>query len=204
MHPASLVSLCCAACTKLLESDSTLVLISLIAHTQRSALSDAALITNDSDGGFFCPSVTSTSGGEYTPWWVFSPIGHCSSFPQFCFVIFEPVFQRSDFFPITKWVHEAASAFCVEMMHSLIHGTYLNPLFPCGRYKLQSMLEIKHLFFCTFQPVKITGKFYRQATAQCSHQEMLRSHFLTNNQGFGTFSNTLSFKDGVPTWQVNI
>lgn len=47
------MSLCCAACTKLLESDSTLVLISLIAHTQRSALSDAALITNDSDGGFF-------------------------------------------------------------------------------------------------------------------------------------------------------
>lgn len=97
-------------------------------------------------------------------------------------MIFEPVFQRSDFFPVTKWVHEAASVFCVEMMHSLIHGTYLNPLFPCGRYKLQSMLEIKHLFFCTFQPVKITGKFYRQATAQCSHQETLRWFSLLNQQ----------------------
>lgn len=111
-------------CTKLPQSD-TLVLISLIAHTQRSALSDAALITNDRDG--FCPSVTSTGGSEYTPWWVFSPTGHCSSFtpsPRSVLCSLSHISENfSDCFPITKWVHEATPVFCVEMMHSLIHST---------------------------------------------------------------------------------
>lgn len=53
--------LCCAACTKISKSDSTLMLISLIAHTQCSALSDAALITNDRDGVFLSSC--------YKHWW---------------------------------------------------------------------------------------------------------------------------------------
>lgn len=73
-------------------------------------------------------------------------------------------------------------------------------------YKLQFLSEILYSCFCTFQPVKIPGKFCRGVIAQRREPPSgnAASHCLPNNQSFCIFSNTLSCRDSVYMSQVNI
>lgn len=177
-------------------------------------MNDAGLITNDRDGGCFVVGFFSVLLLQLR----MMVNMHLSGpfHPLNAVVLFLPFFLWSVrwylkdqilFFSNYKMNTGGYTFFCVHMMHSLIPSTYLNLIFPfCFMYKLQFVLEAIYLCFCTFQPAKIAGKFYRRATAWHRKQPLgiAASHCLINNPIFHTFSNTMYCRDRVYLPQVNI